>query len=240
MVVNKKAFSMGMILLVSFSGVFFLIMMPIFGNGMTGLDYSDDLFNKLSKGSSYFLPEVKDGIKEFNGKQAKVAAKFKSEDEAKLSLAVLTKAGFSAAQAGDTLNLDVDLGKMLSKVVDDADVMYHDDGAKIGAFYGLDKDPEGKVAMKAWWTLLANMIKPLQKDKQIPMANAANLVNQKAIEPAYNFYGIKAESILDKIPAASGLLIFYVVYTMWYGFAIFEIFNGIGLSMSKSKVKKEV
>lgn len=240
MVVNKKAFSMGMILLVSFSGVFFLIMMPIFGNGMTGLDYSDDLFNKLSKGSSYFLPEVKDGIKEFNGKQAKVAAKFKSEDEAKLSLAVLTKAGFSAAQAGDTLNLDVDLGKMLSKVVDDADVMYHDDGAKIGAFYGLDKDPEGKVAMKAWWTLLANMIKPLQKDKQIPMANAANLVNQKAIEPAYNFYGIKAESILDKIPAASGLLIFYVVYTMWYGFAIFEIFNGIGLSMSKSKIKKEV
>lgn len=240
MVVNKKAFSMGMILLVSFSGVFFLIMMPIFGNGMTGLDYSDDLFNKLSKGSSYFLPEVKDGIKEFNGKQAKVAAKFKSEDEAKLSLAVLTKAGFSAAQAGDTLNLDVDLGKMLSKVVDDADVMYHDDGAKIGAFYGLDKDPEGKVAMKAWWTLLANMIKPLQKDKQVPMANAANLVNQKAIEPAYNFYGIKAESILDKIPAASGLLIFYVVYTMWYGFAIFEIFNGIGLSMSKSKIKKEV
>lgn len=240
MVVNKKAFSMGMILLVSFSGVFFLIMMPIFGNGMTGLDYSDDLFNKLSKGSSYFLPEVKDGIKEFNGKQAKVAAKFKSEDEAKLSLAVLTKAGFSAAQAGDTLNLDVDLGKMLSKVVDDADVMYHDDGAKVGAFYGLDKDPEGKVAMKAWWTLLANMIKPLQKDKQVPMANAANLVNQKAIEPAYNFYGIKAESILDKIPAASGLLIFYVVYTMWYGFAIFEIFNGIGLSMSKSKIKKEV
>jgi hypothetical protein len=240
MVANKKALSMGMILLVSFAGVFFLIMMPIFGNGMTGLDYSDDLFNKLSKGSSYFIPDVKSQIKAFDGKQAKVAVKFKSEDEAKQSLAVMAKAGFTAAQAGDTLTVDVDLGKMLTKVVDDADVMYHDDGAKVGSFYGLDKDPEGKLAMKAWWTLLAGMIKPLQKEKQIPMANAVNLVNQKAIEPAYNFYGIKAESILDKIPVASGLLIFYVVYTMWYGFAIFEIFNGIGLSMSKSKVKKEV
>lgn len=240
MVTNKKALSMGMILLVSFAGVFFLIMMPIFGDGKTGLDYSDDLFNKLSKGSSYFIPAVKEQIKEFDGKQAKVAVKFKSEEEAKQSLAVMTKAGFTAAQAGDTLNLDVDLGKMLAKVVDDADVMYHDDGAKVGAFYGLDKDAEGKLAMKAWWALLGSMIKPLQKEKQIPMANAVNLVNQKAIEPAYNFYGIKAESILDKIPTASGLLIFYVIYTMWYGFAIFEIFNGIGLSMSKSKVKKEV
>jgi len=83
MVTNKKALSMGMILLVSFAGVFFLIMMPIFGDGKTGLDYSDDLFNKLSKGSSYFIPSVKEQIKEFDGKQAKLAVKLKSEDDAK-------------------------------------------------------------------------------------------------------------------------------------------------------------
>ena len=66
-----------------------------------------------------------------------------------------------------------------------------------------------------------------------------NTVNQRAIEPAYNFYGIPAESIMTKIPTVTGLLVFYVVYTMWYGFGIFDIFNGIGLSMSKSKIKKE-
>jgi hypothetical protein len=36
------------------------------------------------------------------------------------------------------------------------------------------------------------------------------------------------------------LLVFYVAYTMWWGFAIFYIFEGIGLSMKKAKVKKEV
>jgi hypothetical protein len=34
--------------------------------------------------------------------------------------------------------------------------------------------------------------------------------------------------------------VFYVVYTLWWGFAIFFIFEGIGLSMTKAKVKKEV
>jgi hypothetical protein len=37
----------------------------------------------------------------------------------------------------------------------------------------------------------------------------------------------------------AGFLIFYVVYTLWYGFAIFELFEGIGLTMKKS-AKQEV
>jgi hypothetical protein len=38
----------------------------------------------------------------------------------------------------------------------------------------------------------------------------------------------------------TGLLVFYVIYTMWWGFAIFYMFDGIGLTMKKAKVKKEV
>ena len=37
----------------------------------------------------------------------------------------------------------------------------------------------------------------------------------------------------------SGMLLFYVLYTLWYGFSIFELFEGIGLAMTKSKVKQE-
>ena len=36
-----------------------------------------------------------------------------------------------------------------------------------------------------------------------------------------------------------GLLLFYVLYTVWYGFAIFELFDGVGLTMKKSKIKQE-
>ena len=40
---------------------------------MNGLDFADDLFNKLSKGSSYFIPKLKEANKEFQGKAFAVA-----------------------------------------------------------------------------------------------------------------------------------------------------------------------
>ena len=86
---------------------------------------------------------------------------------------------------------------------------------------------------------LTAMVKELQKQKKVEEAETVNLVNTKAIEPAYNFFGIKGEKVSERVPVVAGLLIFYVIYTMWYGYAIFDIFNGIGLSMSKSKAKKE-
>ena len=90
-----------------------------------------------------------------------------------------------------------------------------------------------------WYTIFKDMILPMQRQKMINESNVVNTVNQKAIEPAYNFYGIPAEHISSKIPMVTALLAFYLLYTVWYGFAIFDIFNGIGLSMSKSKIKKE-
>jgi capsid portal protein len=65
-------------------------------------------------------------------------------------------------------------------------------------------------------------------------------VMKKAVEPAYNFYKIESQKVVDKAGIMSGLLIFYVAYTMWWGFAIFYMFDGIGLTMKKAKVKKEV
>ena len=63
---------------------------------------------------------------------------------------------------------------------------------------------------------------------------------KKAVEPAYNYYGVVAEKVIDKAVIMTGLLVFYVAYTMWWGFAIFYMFDGIGLTMKKAKVKKEV
>ena len=65
-------------------------------------------------------------------------------------------------------------------------------------------------------------------------------VMKKAVEPAYNFYKIEAQQVSEKAGIMTGLLVFYVIYTMWWGFAIFYMFDGIGLTMKKAKVKKEV
>jgi hypothetical protein len=65
-------------------------------------------------------------------------------------------------------------------------------------------------------------------------------VTKKAIEASYNFYGVEAVQVKEKAGLMTFLLVFYVAYTLWWGFAIFFIFEGIGLTMSKAKVKKEV
>jgi len=72
------------------------------------------------------------------------------------------------------------------------------------------------------------------------VAQAAADVMKKAVEPAFNFYTIEAQQVSEKAGIMTGLLVFYVIYTMWWGFAIFYMFDGIGLTMKKAKVKKEV
>jgi preprotein translocase subunit SecE len=235
MIASKKKLTTGLLLMVSFVCVFIVIFMPIFGQGRNGLQFSDDLFNKLSKGSSYFIPKVRAELKKVEGKQIAVGVKFKDPAMAKTADVLLAKVGATGELKGEVYEVKGDLGKMLAKVVADCDLMYKDDGKPVAEFYGMDE----KKAMKGWYTLLAAMIQPMQRQKLIEEANVVNLVNQKAMEPAYNFYGIPAEHIATKIPTVTALLLFYVIYTLWYGFAIFDIFNGFGLSMSKSKIKKE-
>ncbi len=232
---NKKKFAQGIMLLASFVVVLVIIFMPVFPGGENGLNFSDDLFNKLSKGSSNFIPQVMEAVKPQDGQTLDVTVKFKDPAVMQTAAVVLSKAGAQVSEKDGGLAVSGDLGKLLTQVAQDSQYMYDNDGAKVEAFYGID----AKKAVKAWWTALAGMIKPLQKADKTDQANVIDTVMRKAIEPGYNYYGIPAENILDKIPTAAGLLIFYVLYTLWYGFAIFDIFAGIGLSMSKSKIKKE-
>lgn len=236
MIASKKKLTTGTLLLLSFVCVFITLFMPIFGEGKNGLEFSDDLFNKLAKGSSYFIPKVRTEIKKTEGKQIAINVKFKKPEEmAKTADVLLAKVGATGELKGNVYEIKGDLGKILTQVVADSDHMYNDDGKPVAEFYGMDE----KKATKGWYAILSAMIQPLQRQKLIEEATIVNLVNQKAVEPAYNFYGIPAEHIATKIPTVTALLLFYVLYTMWYGFAIFDIFNGIGLSMSKSKIKKE-
>lgn len=237
---NKKNFAKGLTLLFSFAVIFILILLPIFkddkGNAQNGLEYADDLFNKLSKGSSYFIPEVRETLGEVKGSNVDVSFKVKKVDLLPVMVTLGNQAGLTVTDKGGELAVQGDLSGFLTKVVEDADAMYKNDGAAVKGRYNV---PEKQV-MKAWWELCAGMIQPLQKQKMIKEAQVLDTVNKRAVEPAFNFYGIPSQRVLDKIGVLTGLLIFYVLYTMWYGFAIFEIFDGIGLSMKKSKVKEEV
>ncbi|EPR37377.1 hypothetical protein dsx2_0723 [Desulfovibrio sp. X2] len=233
---NKSSLAKGIFLLVTFVVLFAVILMPVFGQGRNGLEYSDELFNKLSKGSSYFIPEVREGVAPLADSQVSVTVSLKKPENAGKAVGLLQKAGLTASVQDGKVVYSGNLGTVLNRVIKDSDDLYHDDAQKLTDFYGMD----GMAAAKLWFEVLSGSIKPLQKQKMNKEANAINLVLQKALEPGYNFYGIPAESVSSKAGALIGLLVFYVVYTLWYGFGIFELFEGIGLSMKKSKSKAEV
>ena len=98
---NKGPFTMGLFLALSFIGVLILIFSPIYGGGMNGLDYADDLFNKLSKGSSYFIPKLKEANKKFQGKTFAFTLTLKIPRKPNRSAKLFTAAGCKVEVQGD-------------------------------------------------------------------------------------------------------------------------------------------
>jgi len=233
---HKGHFILGILLTISFFVVLILIFSPIFGEGRNGLEFADDMFNKLSKGSSYFIPRVSKSNEKFIGKMFTVGIKFDKPEEAEKVAKLFITAGAKVEIQGDELKIEGDLGKTLDAVLKDADAMYKNDGVKVSSLYGYDE----KDVLKTWWKALGKIDKAFKKEKKIEEAKIISDVNKKAVETAYNYYGVEPQKVKDRVGLMTFLLIFYVVYTMWWGFAIFYLFEGIGLSMKKAKVKKEV
>lgn len=231
---NRKPFNTGIVLIVSFLGVLFLIFSPLFG-GRSGLEFSDDSFNKLSKGSSYFIPKVSKSAEQFTGESFSVSVKLDSAEDVERTARLFSTAGAEVKTNDTELHLSGNLGNVLRSALTDADAMYHNNGKTVADRYGYNE----KKVMKNWWTAFSKMEKKMKKEKKLEEGNILSEVNKKAIEPSYNFYEVDAQKVSEHAGMMSGLLIFYVVYTMWWGYAIFYLFDGIGLSMKKSKIKKE-
>lgn len=235
MIRNKKLFSLGMFLTITFFGVLFLIFMPVF-NGKNGLQYADDSFNKLAKGSSYFIPKVSKSVEIFVGKPLSISINLDRAEDVEKIAKLFTEAGAKVDAKDRELKIEGDLGAILLSALKDADAMYKNDGKSVSERYGYNE----KEVMKNWWKALNKIEKDLKKEKLVAEAKAVSDVIKKAVEPGYNFYQIDAYSVKDHLGMMTGLLVFYVLYTIWWGFAILYLFEGVGLSTKKAKVKKEV
>lgn len=233
---NKKVFSIGMFFAVTFFVVLFLIFSPIFEDGKNALQFSDDSFNKLAKGSSYFIPKVSKSVEEFVGKPFSVSIKLEKAEDAELTAKLFTTAGANVETSDTQLKIQGDIDAILRSVIKDSNSMYNNDGKAVSDRYGYDE----KTVMKNWWSALSKIEKELKKDRLIVEAKVFGEVIKRAVEPGYNFYQIDSHRVSEHAGMMSGLLVFYVLYTMWWGYAILYMFEGIGLSMKKAKVKKEV
>lgn len=251
---HGKHLGIGLIMAISFFVVLFLIFSPIFpktkaGEPQNGLQWADEMFNNLAKGSSYFIPKVAKSNEKFMGQMFSVSIRMdKPEDKpgegekrAERASKVLINAGAKVEVNGAELKIEGDLGKVLEVALRDSETFYRNEGEKIKALYGtVMKTDDEKQMFRQWWNVLDKMNKQFMKEKKAAEAKIVSDVMKKGVEAAYNFYKVDAVKVKDHIGLMTFLLVFYVVYTMWWGFAIFFIFEGIGLSMKKAKVKKEV
>ncbi|HIJ75364.1 MAG TPA: hypothetical protein HPP81_01470 [Deltaproteobacteria bacterium] len=233
---HQKTMNIGLLLGVTFFGILALIFSPIFGGGKNGLEYSDALFNKLAKGSSYFVPKLTGDLKGVEEQELAVSVKMEDADQAARAAKIFARVAPDTVSQGVQLSIRGNLSKLLGAVLEDSNSMYFNKGDEVREKYGIDE----KEVMTTWWAALNRAVKELQKSRKTEQSNIILEVMKKGIEPAYNFYKIEPQSISEKAFTATGLLVFYVLYTLWWGFAIFYLFDGLGLSMKKARVKREV
>jgi hypothetical protein len=224
LIAKKGRFYSGLGLLCAFVLVLTLIFLPLFQE-KNALEYLDSLYNSISKGSAYYIPKVKKDAGRFMGTPISVTLAMKDEKQAQQTALLFVKGGSSVDVSGNKLEITGDLGAILMNCLADADNMYANDGKAIFDKYGYDE----RQTLFNWWNATGAMDRELKKQKKFNDANVVILVREKAVEASYNYYKIEPQSISDRAGVVIFSLLFYVVYTVLYGFAIMYLFEGWGL-----------
>lgn len=235
MIRNSKTFIIGMIMMVSFMAIFAYILSPSFGNGHNGLEYADNMFNSLSKGSAYFIGDELKKAEKLVGTNINVTIKASDSAQAEKWNKIFSTAGASVKVDNVKVSINGDLGKIMKENLADCDVLYSNSGDKIKAKYGY----EAKDLMYSWYNGFKQMDKELKAQQKFKESSAINNLMKKAVEPSYNYYNIEIKYVKDNAGTVVFMLAFYVVYTLWYGFAIYYLCDGLGISVTKAAKKSE-
>ncbi len=224
MIAYKKKFIIGFAMVASFAVILIIMFTPVF-NGQNGLRFLDDLYNSMSKGSAYYIPVVEKKVETFKGSNVDLVLELGSKEIAEKSAMLLQTAGADAKANETKLEFKGDLGLILEACLEDSDFMYKNDGDALKSKYNYNE----KAVIYNWHNLLNKIDKGLTKQKNFKEAKVSALVNHKVVETAYNYYGIIAKTVKDSIGVLTFSLIFYVIYTLWYGFGLMFLFEGLGL-----------
>ncbi len=222
---DKKRFGLGAGMLVTFVGVMIVIFMPLF-DGKNGLDYLDTLYNSIAKGSASYIPQLRDD-NPYAGKAVELSLSMKDEKEADRTARMLAKAGATASAQGSQVEVQGDLGAILNACLEDSARMFENDGEALVKRYDMDE----RLALFTWWNALHAMTKDLNRHNQFQEAKFVATVRKKAVECSYNFYRIEPQKIGDRWGIVVFSLFFYVLYTVWYGFAVLFMFEGAGFRL---------
>ena len=224
--IKKKELGVGIFLMVTFIAVMVGIFMPLLDEG-NALNYLDNLYNSISKGSAYYIPKVEHQVEGHGSDVVTLNLKMADSAEAKAAEPLFSRAGATTAVDANNLMVNGDLETIFSACLEDAESAYHNRNEDLVARYGMEARP----ALHTWWLALSAMEKDLNRQKLFDAAQLTHTVQAKTVECAYNYYGIEAQEIKNRWATVLFSLVFYVFYTIWYGYGIMYIFEGLGFEL---------
>ncbi|MFO7817948.1 MAG: hypothetical protein ACQES5_05675 [Thermodesulfobacteriota bacterium] len=225
LILDKREFTIGIILLILFIIPLILLTTPVF-NGKSGLKTADALFNSLAKDSSYYIPQARDKAESMQGERVNIKVSVDKADQNGLLAKMLRDAGAEVTGDAGELSVQGDLGKIMGAATVDADNLFKEQGEKIKNRYGTDNP---RLALYLWHNFFSQAEKKYIRKNMSDRALTTHSIMYRALEPAYNFAGIEAAPISERLGITIFLLVFYVVYTIWFGFAFLFVFEGIGI-----------
>ncbi len=193
---HKGHLGLGIVLAISFWVVLFLIFSPIFpkapdGTAQNGLEFADRMFNRLAKGSSYFIPKVAQSNEKFMGKMFSLSVKMDKEGDKpgdaekradRASKLFTINPGAVVEVNGSELKIEGDLGLVLKAALDDADMMFKNEGDKISAKYAEAMGTDDvKQMFRQWNNVLPKIDKAFKKEKMVGESKMVSDVTKKAI-----------------------------------------------------------
>ena len=221
----------GIIMIFSFIAVLAIVFTPIFpgtnGQKVNGLDYLDNFFNQLAKGSAYYIDKQIEEAQSYVGTTYSATLVMRSPQQAERVASLFAANNISAHAVGVDLDLSGDFADITTIILKDADLMYDNVGQIIADKYNMNE----LAVLYGWYLVLQAMEKDLNQAKQFNQAKFLKKSMSKAVEPAYNFYKVEVKPVKEEMVLLAFALIFYVAYTVWYGFGLLYIFEGMGIKL---------
>ncbi len=233
LVVDRKRFVIGMAMTAAFFAVLALMFSPLF-DGHSAFRAADTLFNSIAKGSSYAIPRLREQALRYRGDAIDLRPRLKDAGAAAAAERLLRATGAQAVADGPVVALRGDLGSLLEAALDDADALFKSDEQ---ALRGRDDAPD-RATLHTWWSVLRQMQEQLKARERFAEAAFVEEVRCRAVEMSYNFHGIEPASARAHFGILVFALVFYVAYTLWWGYAIMLVFDGLGLEMKPAKKRE--
>ncbi|WP_448589570.1 hypothetical protein [Thermodesulfobium sp.] len=259
MLSNKRKLQIGLVGIISFMAMLIVWLSPVAPGHLTGLQWADQFFNGLTKASAYQFPKVFKDSENFVGKPFTLNYRATNEDEAKMLEKLYTSFGAKVNAQGTSLTISGDLGKVSQGILSYSEDFFNNRRKEMTLVLGF----ESKDGLYALYLSQLALEKYYLRNNQPAELKFIREVVERGIEPAYNFDGIVAAGSpkpaegeyalgalrsypsIEKSPIGikemimlSGLILFYLLYTCWYGFSLMYLLEGAGIS-KLSKAKRE-